>query len=408
MRQMKRNNQVKQTNTKSMITLFLAIGLIISIIVSKQVQDSMLNKISIVSAIGIDKNEKGYIASIQIYNPTANSKEGAAEIGAYTYSAQGRTIPEAIDRIHNKLARTIFLDNTEVAVLGESLVKSDEISSITHYFMRESNLPANIKIVISKGVKAEKLLQIFTPVQKISGNRLDEMLTRKRESWGNLTDITSNKIKEMVNRKRTELTIPYISIKGDLLKGSSKDNIEKATPEALIEIEGLAVFKHQRFSYWLSSSESNLYGLTKTKIRDTTLITKCQRGSGYVTWKDVRGKPVIQIQDKKGAPAFLLQLQIKGKLSDVSCNLDTSTIKAISSLEHDAELELQKQINQLIVKTQNKKTDINGFGEVLYRKQPKRWNKVKNNWNSVYSTAQIQTNVKVDLMDIGEISSSLK
>ncbi|MED1466995.1 Ger(x)C family spore germination protein [Bacillus salipaludis] len=405
---MKRNNQVKQTNTKSMITLFLAIGLIISLIVSKQVQDSMLNKISIVSAIGIDKNEKGYIASIQIYNPAANNKEGAAEIGAYTYSGQGRTIPEAIDRIHNKLARTIFLDNTEVAVLGESLVKSDGISSITHYFMRESNLPANIKIVISKGVKAEKLLQIFTPVQKISGNRLDEMLTRKRASWGNLTDVTSNKIKEILNRKRTELTVPYISIKGNLLKGSSKNNIEKATPEALIEIEGLAVFKHQRFSYWLSSSESNLYGLTKSKIQDITLITKCQRGSGYVTWKDVRGKPVIQLQDKKGAPAFLLQLQITGKLSDVSCNLDTSTIKAISSMEHDAEIDLQKQINQLIAKTQIKKTDINGFGEVLYRKQPKRWNIVKNNWNSVYATAQIQTNVKVDLIDIGEISSSLK
>jgi spore germination protein KC len=393
---------------KSTITLYLAIGLIISLMVSKQVQDSMLNKINVVSAIGIDKSKSGYIVSLQIYNPAANSKEGAAELGSYTYSAKGRTIPEAIDLIQNKLARTIFLDSTEVAVIGESLVTSEGISSLTHYFMRESNLPANIRFVITKGVKPDKLLQIFIPVQKISGRRLEEMLNSKRESWGNLPDVTSNKIKEMLNKNRTELTIPYITIKGDSSKGISKNNIEKATPDAVIGIEGFAVFKHQRFSYWLSSLESNLFALTQTKIHDITLVTKCRKQSGFVTWKDVQSKPVIHLQDKKGVPSFLLQLQIKGKLSDVSCNMDTSTVQAVTSLEHDAEHELQKQINQLIAKTQNKKTDIGGLGEVLFRKQPARWNKVKNNWDSVYSTVSIRTKVRFDLLDVGDISSSLK
>ncbi|QIZ07659.1 Ger(x)C family spore germination protein [Priestia megaterium] len=393
---------------KSTITLYLAIGLIISLMVSKQVQDSMLNKINVVSAIGIDKSKSGYIVSLQIYNPAANSKEGAAELGSYTYSAKGRTIPEAIDLIQKKLARTIFLDSTEVAVIGESLVKSEGISSLTHYFMRESNLPANIRFVISKGVKPDKLLQIFIPVQKISGSRLEEMLNSKRESWGNLPDVTSNKIKEMLNKNRTELTIPYITIKGDSSKGISKNNIEKATPDAVIGIEGFAVFKHQRFSYWLSSLESNLFALTQTKIHDIALVTKCRKQSGFVTWKDVQSKPVIHLQDKKGVPSFLLQLQIRGKLSDVSCNMDTSTVQAVTSLEHDAEHELQKQINQLIAKTQNKKTDIDGFGEVLFRKQPDRWNKVKNNWDSVYSTVPIRTKVRFDLLDVGDISSSLK
>lgn len=405
---MKSDNKLKLKHTKSNINMFLAIGLVISIIVSKEAQDTLLNKISIVSAIGIDKNKDGYITSIQIYNPAANSKEGSAEIGAYTYSGKGRTIPEAMEHIHNKLARTIFLDNTEVAIIGESLVKSEGISSLTHYFMRESNLPASIRFVISKGVSANKLLQIFTPVQKISGNRMEEMFKRKRESWGKLSDITSNKIKEMLNQNRTELTIPYITIKGSFSKGTIKDNIEKATPDTMLAIEGLAVFQHQRLSYWLSSMDSNLYALTKSKIHDTTLVTKCQKQSGYVTWKDVRSKPVIQLQDKEGVPSFLLQLHITGKLSDVSCNLDTSTTKAIATLEHDAELDLQKQINQLIVKTQNKKTDINGFGEVMYRKQPDRWNRLKNNWNSVYSTVQIQTNVRLELLDVGDISTSQK
>ncbi|MBT2737894.1 Ger(x)C family spore germination protein [Bacillus sp. ISL-7] len=393
---------------KSTITLYLAIGLIISLIVSKQVQDSSLNRINVVSAIGIDKSKRGYIASVQIYNPSSIVKDGSGEQSAYTYSAQGKTIPEAIDRIHEKLGREIYLDNTEVVVIGESLVKTEEISSFTHYFMRESKLPANIRFVISKGAKVDKLLQIVTPVQKVSGSKLTEMLNRKRESWGKLPNITSNKIKEMLNKNRTELTIPYITIKGLSSKGTSKENIEKSSPNALLAMEGFAVFKNQRFSYWLSSRESNLLALTRSKIHDITLVTKCRKQPGYVTWKDVRSKPVIRLQYNKGGPSFLLQLQMKGKLSDVSCKMDTSTVQAIAVLEHNAEHDLQKKINQLITKTQNKKTDIEGFGEVLYRKQPDRWNRIKNNWDTAYSTVQIRTKVKFDLIDVGEISSSLK
>jgi len=396
---------MKHKHTKSNITLCLLIGLIIANIVGNFAQDNMLNKIYIISAIGIDKSKRGYVTTLQIINPASNSKEGAALQGTYTYSVQGRTIPEAIERIHNKLPRSTFLHDTEVAVIGESLVKSEGISSLTDYFLRESSFPSNLRLIISKGVTPDKLLQIFTPVQKVSGSRFEEMLNLKQESWGELTNMTFDKVAGMLKQNRTELTIPYMTVKGDTSKGILKGNIEKATPDATIDIDGLAVFQHQRLSYWLSSSESTLYALTRTKIDDTTLVTKCRKQSGYVTWKDVQSKPDIHLQDKSGVPSFLLQVQIKGKLSDVSCNMDTSTVQAIARLEHDAEHELQNQINQLIAKTQNKKTDIDRFGETLYRKQPDRWNRVKNNWDSVYSTVPIRTKVKFDLLDIGEISS---
>ncbi|PGY07760.1 Ger(x)C family spore germination protein [Bacillus sp. AFS031507] len=390
---------------KSNITLYLAIGLIIALMVSKQVQDNTLNKISVISAIGIDKSKKGYFVTIQKYNPAASSKEGAAELGAYTYSAQGRTIPEAIDHIQNKFSRRIFLDSVGVVVLGESLVKSEGIAALSQYFLREPNFPSNIRFVISKGVKPDKLLQIVMPIQKVSGNRLEEMLNLKRESWGNLSDMTADKINGMLLQNRTELTIPYVTIIGRAAKGISKSNIEKASPDSIVVIEGLAVFQHQRFSYWLSSQESNLYALTRTKIYDTTLVTKCGKQTGYVTWKDTRSKSDIHLLDKKGVPSFLLQVKIKAEVSDVSCNIVPSTVQAIAQLEHDAEHDLQKQINHLIAKTQNKKTDIDRFGETLYRKQPFRWNRIKNNWDSVYPTVPIRIRVRVDLIEPGEISS---
>ncbi|PLS04283.1 Ger(x)C family spore germination protein [Neobacillus cucumis] len=396
---------MKRKFSKSKITLYLIIGLVIANIVGKFVQDSMLNKIYIISAIGIDKSKKGYVTTLQIYNPASNTKEGSSEQGQYTYSVQSRTIPEAINLIHNRLPRAIFLDETEVAVIGESLAKSEGISPVVQYFMRESSFPSNIRFVLSKGVKPDEMLRIFTPVQKISGSRFEEMLNRKRESLGELSNMTADKIMGMLKQNRTELTIPYVTMKGKLSKGLLKGNIEKATPDVILEMGGLAVFQHQRLAYWLTSAESTLYALTRVKVQDTTLVTKCGKQPGYVTWKDVRSKPDIHLQDRKGVPSFLLLVKLKGKLADVSCQKDTSTVQAIARLEHDTEHQLQNQINQLIGKTQNKRTDIAGFAETLYRKQPERWRRIKNNWDSLYSTIPIRTKVRVDLLDTGDSSS---
>ncbi|MDR6998367.1 Ger(x)C family spore germination protein [Neobacillus niacini] len=396
---------MKHKHTKSNITIVLLIGLVIANVVGKFVQDSMLNKIYIISSIGIDKSKSGYVTTLQIYNPASNSKEGAAEQGAYSYSVEARTIPEAIDLLQNRIPRSIFLDDTEVAVIGESLVKSEGISSVTHYILRESNFPSNIRFVIAKGVTPDKLLQIFTPVQKISGNRFEEMLNRKQESWADLPNMTADKIMGLLKQNRKKLTIPYITLKGDLSKGLLKSNIEKSTPDAYLEMDGVAVFQHQRLSYWLSSMESTLYALARNKVNNTILVTKCGNKQGYVTWKDVQSKPEIKIDDNKGVPSFLLHIHIKGKLEDVSCKMDTSTVQAIARLEQETELELQNQINKLIAKTQNRKTDIVGFAETLYRKQPDKWNRVKHNWDSVYPTVPIRTKVKVDILDTGDISS---
>jgi spore germination protein KC len=257
-------------------------------------------------------------------------------------------------------------------------------------------------------VKPDKLLQIFTPLQKVSGSRFDEMLSRQRNSWGDLSDITPDKMMGKLSQNKMELTIPYITIKGDQSKGISKDNIDQASPPAVLTLEGLAVFKNDRLSYWLSSRESKLFAITHTKISDTTLVTKCLRKSGYVSWKNVESTPDIQIQNQKGKPSFLLKIHLKGKLADLSCHLDPSSVQAIASLEHSAKLDLQQQLNHLIAKTQDKKTDVIGFGDALYRKQPDMWNKVKNKWGSEYSTVPIRTKVTFELLDAGEILSSKK
>ncbi|MEH7349086.1 Ger(x)C family spore germination protein [Gottfriedia acidiceleris] len=396
---------MKRNQTKTNLNLFLLIGLIIANIIGKYAQDNSLNKISVISAIGIDKNEEGYIVTMQKYNPAATSKEGAAELGAYSYSTEGRTIPEAINKIQTKFSYTNFLDTVEVAVIGESLVKSEGITSVANYFLRDSIFPSNVRVVISKGVNPDQLLQIILPIEKVSGTRVEQLLSRKRDAWGNLSDINADKIIGMLNQKRTELTIPYITILGDVSKGMSKSNIEKTNPDTVIAIEGFAVFQDQRFSYWLSSKESAVYALTRSNIQDTTLVTKCSKQPGYLTWKNMQSKPNIRLLDKKGSPTFLLEIHIKAKLSDVSCHMDTSTVKAIAKLEHDAEHVIKKQIHHLIAKTQNKQTDINGFGETVYRQQPERWDKVKQQWDSVYSTVPIKIKVKFDLLETGEISS---
>ncbi|EPC8411306.1 hypothetical protein ACR3AM_005730 [Bacillus thuringiensis] len=218
--------------SKSSFRLFTIIGVIKAIIVSKYVQDSMLNKIGVVSAIGVSKGNSGYIISLQLFNPATSQKDGSNEISAYTFSQHGRTIPEAIETINKQLSRRIFLDNAQVIIISESLVKSEGLSLLLNYLLRDPSLSSNIKIVLSKDVTPNEFLQIFTPLQKISGSRLNEMLNNNQSILGLLSNITPEKAKGKLLRGTNELAIPYITVKGDVTKGFSRKNIDTFTPAA--------------------------------------------------------------------------------------------------------------------------------------------------------------------------------
>lgn len=49
-------------------------------------------------------------------------------------------------------------------------------------------------------------------------------------------------------------------------------------------------------------------------------------------------------------------------------------------------------------------TDIFGFGEVIHRKYPELWEKIKENWNNEFADLPVNITVKVKTNHLGQIT----
>ena len=103
-------------------------------------------------------------------------------------------------------------------------------------------------------------------------------------------------------------------------------------------------------------------------------------------------KPVVNI-DLSGEARII---EVKGDI-----NLEDSEI--IEELQKKANKKIKKMVNKALDLAIKNKTDIFGFGQMLYQKYPDYYDSVKKEWNN--NLGEIKINIKSDLMLKNKVSS---
>ena len=84
------------------------------------------------------------------------------------------------------------------------------------------------------------------------------------------------------------------------------------------------------------------------------------------------------------------------------------TPEMVAEIEHNTEKILEKQINDLISKSQNElNADFIGFSKTIFNNYPKQWLNMKKNWNEIYPNIKYKVNFKIELTNIGNIEHSV-
>ena len=78
----------------------------------------------------------------------------------------------------------------------------------------------------------------------------------------------------------------------------------------------------------------------------------------------------------------------------------------ISELENTSEKIVEKNILDLIQKSQTKfKTDVFGIGSMVYRKDPKLWKQVKDNWDEIFTTMEVEVHTNIEIINTSKIKN---
>ena len=87
--------------------------------------------------------------------------------------------------------------------------------------------------------------------------------------------------------------------------------------------------------------------------------------------------------------------------------MDLTKPETITELEKIANKRVEELAKFAIDKAQKDfQSDIFGFGDVIYRKHPKEWKKLKKNWDETFASMPIHVNADFRIRRLGTVGNS--
>lgn len=302
---------------------------------------------------------------------------------------------EAIRNCSKKFDRSVFFKHNKVIIISENLAE-DGIIPILDVFTRGYETRPSVWLVISKNTDASKILQVNHGINSIQALYLEDIINNKQIT----SEVQANNLldfyKDML-RKGTNPTVAAMEIVTDSKNSKNGDNKE-------ISLSGIAAFKKDKLIGYLTGKETRGYNWITNQVKGGVInVSGINNTSKLIANEIKRSTSRIKSEIVDENYIFNINVTELGVISEVQDTSDVTDLEIQSKIQDEIEKQIEDEIKLAINKAQNDfKCDIFGFGNVLYKSHPKQWNKVKNNWNEVFTHAKFKINVKATYRRTGE------
>lgn len=386
-----------------LVALFIIIGLLTGCWSRHE-----LNDLAISVGMGFDIKDGQVQVTIQIVNPgEVASKKGGTGMTTpvSTFQATSQTIFEALRKISKQSPRRVYSSHLRILVISEELAR-EGITPILDGISRNHEMRTDFYIVVAKGTTAENVLKILTPIEKIPSNKLYTTLELSEKVWAPTVKVKLDALVSVLQTEGKDPVLTGIQIKGDPRNGIDKSNLERIAPSSNLQYSGVAIFKKDKLIGWLNEKESKGYNYIIDNVKSTIGHIPCPTG-GILAVEVMRTKTRMKGKVDKGKPQISIDVYLEQDVGEVQCKIDLMDPQIIEELEKTAEKEVQSIMEAAIQKAKKYDVDIFGFGEAIYRADPKYWNKNKSNWKEQFVDLPVHVKAEVKIRRLGTVSDSL-
>lgn len=365
-----------------------------------------LNELAVVMALGVDLQEEGYVVSAQVMNPSEVGSQQLSTSGnspAVTYSAVGKTIPDALQRMLNVTPRMLYLSHMRVLVFGEKMARHG-VSDVLDFISRNHELRTDFYLLVAKGMDAAEILQVVTPFEHIPSSSLYSSILISNKEWAAMGKITLQQFITELDQSRSNPIMSGVELHGDPKTGNKLDNVKKIKPGTMLENAGLAVFAKDRLVGWVGESGSKATNYVLNEVERTSGYIPCP-GGGIIGVEITSARSKLEVHlDKDERPLFIVRLKAEANLDAAQCSVDLSKVESIDQINKDLEDKLTSLLEEGIHEVQRKySADIFGFGEALHRQYPKVWEKYRERWEDSFRRMEVRVYADAEIRRIGSV-----
>ncbi|MGL4336904.1 MAG: Ger(x)C family spore germination protein [Turicibacter sp.] len=358
--------------------------------------------LGIVSGIGIDKTEKGFLITAQIVNPDYVAGNKTNKLPVFVIQGEGESIFQAYRMLNTLTTKVVFLPHLDVMVVSEELAK-EGINDILDFALRNVKIRPDVNILVAKDVTAADVMQVLDAGTTIPDQELNTIsgICASCESVKlskNLYDVAN-----LIQKKGANLVVNAVTITGDVAMGAEEKNIELINSPAKLETKELAAFNEDKFVGFLNYQESKAYNIMNGESRKYVISTKVE--DKYLITFEAR-KNKVEIKTDLDQKKITVNCELTGALMDMTYPIDLEDPLNIKKVATYLEEQLKKELIEITTKsTDELKTDLFSVGDKIYHEDPKKWKEIESDWKTIYPELTYDITVKVTINDVGDITN---
>lgn len=377
----------------------MAICILFSLNLTSCRSSNELNKLAIVMGAGIDKaKDKDKVqVTIQIANvmkmKSSSGKSGleGGENSYLNFSDEGSTIIDAINKINHKLNRTLFFPDNQVIIFSKDIAE-EGLQKYIDFFLRNRETRLLQWLLVSDE-KASEILSTKPEFESTTGRSIGELI-KSEKSISQVPAVNLMEFSQKLMSKTTAPALPLIEI-------TEEKN------RTVLHLSKSVVFNKDKLAGSLNDMETKgyLWGAGKMKENIVTVNLKDNKNKVSLQVRKSKSKIIPKVND--GEVKMIIKIETEGDLGEQTSTENEATPIAFKELEKAEEDSIKKEVMSALTKAKELKSDIFGFGDIIYMHYPKEWSNLENSWDETFQNIKVDVNVKAKVKRTGRITKPI-
>lgn len=373
-----------------------------------------INKLAIVTAIGIDKSGENTAITIEFIDAgTKNGEEGDAQLSDVMYiQGEGKTPFEAIKDMELYFDRKFIFSHAHIIIFGEEFAKSG-VTDVLDFFLRDHGPREGAYMVVAKNSRADEILGVNTGIEVSTGNYINGALENYKHNSKCVVIPITEYLKYHYDKSNEAVIGVVEKIEQPEIDMTKK---QKNPVKYFLDVSGGAVFKGDKLTGYFTGDEMIGFNFIIDDIKESLIVFKTPiKGDsdkyiigvydGYTSINEIKTSTSKNIKVNKNSIHLDIEVKLRGNLIEVQQALDISKASVIDDIEKAC----SKRIEELISNTLNKgqkefQQDSFSIGVLMHRQYPKLWEEVSDDWHSIFKDITYSVNVKTKIVKSGMLN----
>ncbi|MEK3948978.1 Ger(x)C family spore germination protein [Paenibacillus sp. FSL H7-0703] len=302
----------------------------------------------------------------------------------FNITETGDSVFEMLREISLRTNRPPIGQHLKTIIISSSLLRKIPLYELLDFFLGDNDIRPSVQLLISTD-KASNALQEKIPGQ-IPAYILKDIFQNRKRNARLIKPVALVKVVGPMKGKRSFI-LPNV-----------------ITAENEIKLAGAGIIKGKTQTYAGFLNESEVEGLMWIKGElDGGVLKSSDPQTGKNIAYEIKAvksriKAIVQGDDI----SFQVKMSSEGRVSEVFNKKENLRSNDVLGQEESI---FQEKVNSLaeqtLAKMQKLKVDVGGFGEVLRIQHPKVWHKVKEDWDTTFSTIPVRFSIDIHIEDYG-------